>query len=92
MNVKVMIPKPLISQFSGRSEIDLEATDLKSALDILARDYNLSDILLTREGHLQSFIRVIVDEHLVMLRNAEDLRQVPVAGKTLEIQAPFAGG
>jgi hypothetical protein len=92
MNVKVVIPKYLIPRFSGRSELDLEAPDLKVALDILARDYNVADILLTREGNLQSFIRVTVDEHLVMSRKAEDLRQVPVAGRTVEIQTPFAGG
>jgi hypothetical protein len=47
---------------------------------------------LTREGHLQAFIRIVVDEDLVLARKAEDLSQVAVSGKIVEIQTAFAGG
>jgi hypothetical protein len=92
MSVKVLIPKHLGRYVNDKSEIDIEASDLKATLDILSRDYELEDIFLTREGNLQAFIRVVVDEALVTARRAEDLRQVAVSGKTVEIQTAFAGG
>ena len=92
MSVKVLIPKHLGRYLNNRSEIDVEASDLKAALEILSNDYKLDGIFLTREGHLQAFIRIVVDENLVTARKAEDLRQIGVAGKIVEIQTAFAGG
>jgi len=92
MSVKVVVPKHLGRHVNNQSEIDVEASDLKATLEILSRDYRLDDILLTRQGHLQAFIRVVVDQDLVTARKAEDLSQVAVAGKTVEIQSAFAGG
>ena len=92
MSVKVVVPTHLSRHLNNRLEIDVDASDLKATLEILSRDYRLEDILLTSEGHLQAFIRVIIDEHLVTARRTEDLRQVAVAGKTVEIQSAFAGG
>ena len=92
MSVKVVVPTHLRRHLNNRSEIDVDASDLKAALEILSRDYRLEDILLTAEGHLQAFIRIIVDEHLVTARRTEDLSRVAVAGKTVEIQSAFAGG
>jgi hypothetical protein len=92
MSVKVVVPKYLCRHLNNSSEIDVDASDLKSALETLSRDYSLEDILLTREGHLQSFIRIVIDEHLVTARRTEDLSQVAVTGKTIEIQSAFAGG
>ena len=92
MSVKVIVPKYLCRHVSNRSEIDVDASDLKAALEILSRDYRLGDVLLTSEGHLQAFIRVIIDERLVTARRTEDLSQVAVAGRTVEIQSAFAGG
>ena len=92
MSVKVLIPKHLGRHVNNKCEIDVEASDLRATLEILSRDYRLEDILLTREGHLQGFIRVVVDEQLVTSRKAEELSHVPVAGKTVEIQSAFAGG
>ena len=92
MSVKVIVPKYLCRHLNNRSEIDVDASDLKSTLEILSRDYRLEDILLTAEGHLQAFIRVVIDEHLVLARRTEDLSQIAVAGKTIEIQSAFAGG
>jgi hypothetical protein len=92
MSVRVLIPRHLARHVHDRSELDIEASDLRTALEVLSRDYQLGDILLTRDGHLQAFIRVVIDECLVMSRKAEDLSQVPVSGKTVEIQSGFAGG
>ena len=92
MSVKVVVPKYLCRYVNNRSEIDVDASDLKAALDILSRDYRLEDILLTREGHLQSFIRIVIDDTLVTARRTEDLSLVAVGGKTIEIQSAFAGG
>ena len=92
MSTKVVLPKYLRRHLDNRSEIDVEASDLKTALDILSRDYRLDDILLTKEGNLQAFIRVVIGDRLVAARRAEDLREVTVAGQTIEIQSAFAGG
>ena len=92
MSVKVIVPRHLCRYLNNLSEIDVEASDLKGTLETLSRDYGLEDILLTSEGHLQAFIRVIIDEQLVMARKTEDLSRIAVAGKTLEIQSAFAGG
>ncbi len=92
MSVKVVVPKHLRRHVDHRSEIDVEASDLGATLEILSRDYRLEDILLTREGDLQAFIRLILDEELVTARRTEDLRRIAVTGKTLEIQSAFAGG
>ena len=63
MSVKVVIPKHLGRHLkTGDSEIDVEASDLKATLEILSRDYDLEDVLLTREGHLQAFIRVVLPQ------------------------------
>ena len=92
MSVRVVVPRHLSRFLDNRSEIDLDALDLKTTLEILSRDYGLEDILLTSEGHLQAFIRVIIDEQLVTARKTDDLSRIAVAGKTLEIQSAFAGG
>jgi hypothetical protein len=92
MSVKVVIPKHLGRYVNGKSEIDVEASDLRATLEKLSHDYKLEDIFLTREGHLQAFIRIVVDEDLVLARKAEDLSQVTVSGKIVEIQTAFAGG
>jgi hypothetical protein len=92
MSVRVLIPRHLGRFVNGRSEIEVEASNLKATLDILSRDYQLDDVLLTRDGHLQAFIRIVIDDRLVTSRKAEDLSQVPVADKTIEIQSAFAGG
>jgi hypothetical protein len=92
MSVKVLIPRHLSRHVNNKSEIYIEASDLKATLETLSRDYHLEDILLTPAGHLQGFIRVVVDQQLVMSRNAEDLSHVTVTGKTVEIQSAFAGG
>ena len=92
MSVRVVVPKHLSRFLNNRSEIDLDALDLKTALEILSREYGLEDILLTAEGQLQAFIRLVIDEELLTSRTGADLSLVPVAGKTVEIQAAFAGG
>jgi hypothetical protein len=92
MSVKVLIPRHLARFVGDRSEIDVEATDLRSALEILSRDYSLDDILLSPRGHLQSFIRIVIDDALVTSRSADDLGRVAVDGKTIEITSGFAGG
>ena len=92
MSVKVVVPRHLRRFLNNRSEIDLDAMDLKATLEILSREYGLEDILLTSEGHLQAFIRLVVDEELLMPAKGADLSLVPVAGKTVEIQSAFAGG
>jgi hypothetical protein len=92
MSVKVVVPKYLCRYLNNRPEIDVDASDLKTALEVLSRDYRLEDILLTREGHLQSFIRIVIGDDLVKARRTEDLSRVAVAGKTIEIQSAFAGG
>jgi hypothetical protein len=92
MSVKVVVPTYLCRRLNNRSEVEVDAADLRAALEILSRDYSLEDILLTRDGHLQSFIRIVIDEHLVTARRTEDLSRVTVAGKTIEIQSAFAGG
>jgi hypothetical protein len=92
MSVRVVVPKHLSRFLNNRSELDLDALDLKTTLEILSRDYGLDDILLTSDGHLQSFIRLVIDEELLTSRKGADLSLVPVAGKTVEIQSAFAGG
>jgi len=92
MSVKVVVPRHLCRYVNNRSEIHVEASDLKTTLETLSRDYSLEDILLTSEGHLQAFIRVVIDEQLVMARKASEISQIAVAGKIVEIQSAFAGG
>jgi hypothetical protein len=92
MSVRVVVPRHLSRFLNNRSEIDLDALDLQAALEILSREYGLEDILLTSDGHLQTFIRLVIDEELLVSRKGADLSLVPVAGKTVEIQSAFAGG
>ena len=92
MSVTVIIPKHLGRHVGNKSQISVEASDLKATLETLSRDYHLEDILLTRDGNLQGFIRLVVDDQFVTVKNAEDLKRVAVAGKTVEIQSGFAGG
>jgi hypothetical protein len=91
MSATVLIPKHLARHFNSKSQIDVEASDLKTALEIISRDYDLMDILLTIDGHLQ-FIRIVIDKDLVTSGKAGDLAQVGVAGKTVHILTAFAGG
>lgn len=92
MSVRVVVPRHLSRLLNNRSELDLDAVDLKTTLEILSREYGLEDILLTSEGHLQTFIRLVIDEELLTSKKGADLSLVPVAGKTVEIQSAFAGG
>ena len=92
MSVRVVVPRHLSRFLDNRSEIDLDAVDLKTMLEILSHEYGLEDILLTGNGDLQAFIRLVIDEELLMSRKGADLSLVPVAGKTVEIQSAFAGG
>ena len=92
MSATVVIPKYLAGYFNHTSSIEVEASDLRDVLETLSRDYHLEDILLTGEGHLQPFIRVVIDEDMVIPRKSGDLGQVGVAGKTVRILTAFAGG
>ena len=92
VSVKVLLPKHLGRYLNNQFEIDVEASDLKAALEVVTRDFQLEDILLTKEGHLQAFIHVVIDDHLVTSRKADDMSRVEVAGKTVEITAAIAGG
>lgn len=92
MSVTVLVPKHLNRHVGNKSEISVEASDLKAALETLSRDYHLEDVLLTRDGDLQGFIRVIIDDQFVTATRAEELSRVAVAGKRVEIQSAFAGG
>jgi len=92
MSAKVLIPRHLVAHLNNQREIDVDASNLKTALEILSREYKLEDILLTRDGHLQAFIRIVIDEQLLSSRKPEELSQVAVGGKTVEITTAFAGG
>jgi hypothetical protein len=50
MSVRVLIPRHLARHVNDKSELDIEASDLRTALEVLSRDYQLGDILLTRDG------------------------------------------
>jgi hypothetical protein len=91
MSATVVIPNHLARHFKT-SKIDIEASNLKGALETVSRDYHLDGILLNAEGHLQPFIRIVVDNDLITSRGASDLGQVSVAGKTIHIMTAFAGG
>ena len=92
MSVRVVVPRHLSRFLNNRSEIAVDALDLKTTLDILSREYGLDDILLTSDGHLQAFIRLVIDDQLLLSSKGADLSLVPVAGETVEIQSAFAGG
>ena len=92
MSATVVIPNCLARHFNHTSHIAVDAPDLKGVLETLSRNYDLEDILLTVEGHLQPFIRVVIDEDVVTSRKAGDLGQVGVAGKTVRILTAFSGG
>jgi hypothetical protein len=92
MSATVLIPRHLARHFNTKSRIDVEASDLKTALEIVSRDFNLDDALLTRDGDLQPFIRILIAEDLITSSKAGDLAQVNVAGKMVQIMTAFAGG
>jgi hypothetical protein len=92
MSVRVVVPRYLSPFLNNRSEVDVEAVDLKTMLEVLSREHGLEDILLTSSGDLQAFIRLVVDDELLMSRKGTELSLVPVGGKTVEIQSAFAGG
>ena len=92
MSSTVVVPKYLARHFNNTAEIAVEASDLNCALETLSRNYQLDGILLTPEGHLQPFIRVVIGEDVVTSRNAADMGRVGVAGKTIHILTAFAGG
>ena len=92
MSVRVVVPRHLSRFLDNRSEIDVNAVDLRTVLEILSDEYGLEDILLTSNGDLQAFIRLVIDEELLLSKKGADLSLVSVAGKTVEIQSAFAGG
>ena len=92
MSVRVIVPRHLSRFLNNQSELDVDAVDLKTALEILSHEHGLEDILLTSNGELQAFIRLVIDEELLVSRKGADLSLVPVAGTTIEIQSAFAGG
>jgi hypothetical protein len=92
MSAVVIIPKYLSDYFDAKSRVEVEASDLKTALEVIARDFSLEDALLTSDGRLQSYIRVVIDETMLPSLKTADLARVPVGGKTVRIRAAIASG
>ena len=92
MPVTVLVSGPLAARLNGSSSVEIEASDLLTTLETLSRHCQLDDGLLRDDGQLQAYVRVAVNQELVMAKKPEDLARIPVAGRTIEIAVALAGG
>jgi len=91
MSVKIILPAPLRPYVGKRDAVQLEAQNVREALDALAREFaELRRHLFADDGRLRSFVNVYV--------NDEDIRylakeQTPLRdGDTISIVPSIAGG
>jgi hypothetical protein len=92
MPVTVLVPTLLGARLNGGTSLEIEASDLLTALAIVSRRCGLDDGLFRDDGHLQAYVRVAVNRQRVTARTPEDLERVAVAGKSVEIAIALAGG
>jgi len=88
---KLIIPTPLRKFTNGASEIDINGTDVQSAIEGLIQEYPaLSPHLLDESGAIRSFIRIFVgDEDIQSLDGAQTKI---TQEETLSIIPAIAGG
>jgi molybdopterin synthase sulfur carrier subunit len=91
MTVRVRIPSQLRGLTGGSSEVELEATTLRSLLEALEEGYpGFASRLLDDEGGLRRFINVFVADEDVRL--GAGLDTAVSAGETVSIVPAVAGG
>ena len=85
------IPGPLRRLSEGESTVDVEAGDLKSAIDELDRRYpGFRDRLLDEEGQPRQFVNIYLNDEDVRL--GEGLQSALKAKDEISIVPAVAGG
>lgn len=91
MSITVRIPTPLRKLTDGRSEVAVEATDVRSAVTALEASYpGFGERLLDDEGKLRRFVNVFVRDEDV--RFQQGLDTAVSDGDVVSIVPAVAGG
>lgn len=91
MAVNVRIPGPLRNFTSGKAEVELEASNIKTLLEQLGQSYDqLSNRICETDGSLRRFVNVYVnDEDIRFLNNLDTPLK---SGDQVSIIPAIAGG
>jgi len=86
MAVTVRVPGLLADQAGGRKEFDVEAADVRGALEALP----VRDLLFDERGELRPLVNVYVDSEDV--RTRDGIETALGGGETIRVVAAIAGG
>lgn len=91
MAIIVRIPSPLRKLTSGIAEVELEATDVRGAIERLEAAYpGFAERLLDDEGNLRRFVNVFVRDEDVRFQQGLDTQVAD--GEVVSIVPAVAGG
>ena len=89
--VVVLIPTPLRMRCAGESELAMTATNLRSLLDALERDFpNLYRCVCDETGSVRRHINLFVNRHHI--RDREGIETRLVSGDHVTIMTAVSGG
>jgi len=90
-HVTVLIPTPLRMRCAGESELAMTATNLRSLLDALERDFpNLYRCVCDETGSVRRHINLFVNRHHI--RDLEGIETRLVSGDHITIMTAVSGG
>lgn len=91
MPVIIRIPSPLRRLTAGTAEVQVDATDLRSAIANLEAAYpGFSERLLDEQGNLRRFVNVFVRDEDVRFQQGLDTKVAD--GEVVSIVPAVAGG
>lgn len=92
MTTRISLPSALARHTGGNSNVTTAARSLYDALSDLTEQYSLGDVLLNEDGSLQPYIRVVIDNSMLSKTALQDLTNINISDKEVELKTAFAGG
>lgn len=92
MTTEISLPSALAKHTGGNSTISAPVNSLGEALSHLTEQFSLGEVLLAEDGSLQPYIRVVIDNTVVKKSALNNLAQIDVTDKQIELKTAFAGG
>lgn len=92
MTSTISLPTTLARHTGGHSHVTTNESNLGEALRSLSSEYSLGDALITEQGQLQPYIRVVVDNRMLGSSQLDNPDAVELSETRIELKTAFAGG
>ena len=92
MTSRITLPSTLARHIGGQKQVITKESTLGMALRTLTSEYSLGDALLTDEGGIQPYIRVVIGSRMLDKNELSDPDEILLGDVSVELKAAFAGG